>query len=100
MSTRAIYGNYKYRPPFPRLPQLTSELVPEKCSVCDGAFKDGEVLQRWISLAVATDVIPLLVHACSKDCITRLPTPAKNYVPYPHEGGPGIKQPAPDQFYN
>jgi len=33
MSTRALYGNYKYRPPFPLLPQLLPEVIPNACSV-------------------------------------------------------------------
>lgn len=100
VSTRAIYGNYKYRPPFPRLPQLSPEIVPDRCSVCCGAFKNDGPMQRWISLLVATDIVPLLVHACSEQCLAKLPTPPKNYVPSPHQGGQEVEQPAVDDFYN
>jgi len=94
VSTRALYGNYKYRPPFPRLPQIIPELVPVGCSVCKGPFDEGPPLQCWISLPVGTDVIPLLVHACSDHCISKLPSPPSNYVSIPHRGGLNVKQPS------
>lgn len=87
ISTRALYGNYKYRAPFPRLPQLHPRLTPERCSVCEGSFQDVRPLQYWVSLAVGSDVIPLLVHACSEQCVGKLPHPPENYVPTPHQGG-------------
>lgn len=34
------------------------------CSVCDGPVEGSELHQGWISLVVATDVLPLLVNAC------------------------------------
>jgi hypothetical protein len=33
VSTRCLYGNYQYRSPFPRLPQLSPVLTPSTCSV-------------------------------------------------------------------
>jgi hypothetical protein len=39
------------------------------------------------------DVLPLLVHACSSDCIAALPAPPKNYVDHPHHGGSELVQP-------
>jgi hypothetical protein len=87
VSTRALYGNYRYRPPFPRLPQLVDVNVPARCSVCNGPFGDGGPLQYWVSLRVATDVLPLLVHACSEDCVAKIPVGAEGYVPTPHQGG-------------
>jgi hypothetical protein len=97
VSTRALYGNYKYRPPFPRLPSISADLTPVSCSVCHGLFREHGPSQRWISLAVATDVLPLLVHACSSDCLQNLPKPHEGYVPEPHQGGLEIKQP-PTRF--
>ena len=95
VSTRALYGNYKYRPPFPKLPQTdVDEVVPAKCSVCRGKFGPSGPLQRWISVRVATDVLPLLVHACSAGCIARLPRPAEGYVQSVHTGGNKVRQPA------
>jgi len=41
-------------------------------------------------------VLPLLVHACSMECIHRLPAPAKGYLRTPHEGGLGLVQPEGD----
>lgn len=99
VSTRVLYGNYKYRPPFPRLPQILPELLPDHCSVCEGPFQDSPPHQVWISLPVATDVLPLLVHACSEECIKRLPvlpweqTRGPRYIAGPHEGGLGLTQP-------
>jgi hypothetical protein len=66
VSTRCLYGNYKYRPPFPRLPQISAVIAPATCSVCGGPLLRREIHQSWISLRVATDVLPLLVHACSE----------------------------------
>ena len=93
VSTRALYGNYKYRPPFPRLPQVHDAYTPRACSVCNSLFGECKPLQMWVSLRVATDVLPLLVHACSKDCLANLPTPPEGYVQMPHRGGLGLAQP-------
>jgi hypothetical protein len=104
VSTRALYGNFKYRPPFPALsgpasPDLTA-LDPgvwgadtvRSCSVCDGPV--AELHQAWISRLVATDVLPLLVNACSAACVAALPEPHRGCVPTPHTGGPEVVQPA------
>jgi len=94
ISTRALYGNYKYRPPFPRLETITtSNEVIHNCSVCARELSEPERHQVWISLRVGTDVLPLLVHACSQKCIQQLPPPAKGYVDHPHEGGLTLRQP-------
>jgi len=95
VSTRALYGNYKYRPPFPRLPAAIADIAPECCSVCEGAFKEGGPRQVWISLRVATDVLPLLVHACSEECVAALPNAPLGYVERPHRGGLQVRQPPP-----
>jgi hypothetical protein len=97
VSTRARYGNYKHRPPFPRLPIISADLTPAACSVCHGSFTRQGPYQMWISLAVATDVLPLLVHACSEECLRQLPEPARGYVPKPHQGGLEVEQP-PTKF--
>lgn len=93
VSTRALYGNFKYRAPFPKLPQIHPSIVPNECSVCRKPFEDIIPLQYWISLEVGSDVLPLLVHACSQLCISSLPKPSDNYVNAPHQGGLGLKQP-------
>jgi len=93
VSTRALYGNYKFRPSFPGLDPIVPQLVPRQCSVCGVDLVGHEVLQRWLSLRVATDVLPLLVNACSEACIGRLPAGAAGYIESPHTGGPKIKQP-------
>lgn len=111
VSTRALFGNYKLRPPFPRLqPSLESvadldlaNLDPRrwgatavhKCSVCDREIEQNALHQVWISLRVATDVLPLLVSACSPVCVAALPSGARDHIPSPHKGG-NIEQPASD----
>jgi hypothetical protein len=94
VSTRSLYGNFKYRPPFPPLghddPFGSSG---GRCSVCDRPLPDSSIHPVWISLRVATDVLPLLVRACSQACVDRLPAPAEGYVPHPHTGGLALKQP-------
>jgi hypothetical protein len=103
VSTRALYGNLKFRPPFPPLrpvvtgefefdPAVTGADRIETCSVCRRPI-DGELHQAWISLRVATDVLPLLVNACSSECLAALPAPEPGYVPTPHRGGPDVVQP-------
>jgi hypothetical protein len=95
VSTRALYGNYKYRPPFPKLDGGASRAyLPGECSVCRRNLKPESVHQVWTSLRVATDVLPLLVNACSEECIKRLPPPAHGYVDRPHGGGLDLIQPA------
>lgn len=95
ISTRALYGNCKYRAPFPKLPQ-NHPGVPDRCSVCEGSFGAAAPLQYWVSLRVGTDVVPLLVHACSEQCLSKLPQPPENYVRFPHQGGLGLEQPESD----
>ncbi|HSY17874.1 MAG TPA: hypothetical protein VK815_06040 [Candidatus Acidoferrales bacterium] len=97
-STRALYGNYKYRPPFPRIgnDKSKAEFSSNNCSVCGQRCPKAYSQQVWISLRVGADVFPLLVNACSQTCIGRLPHPAKDYVDRPHTGGLDVKQPAVD----
>ena len=95
ISTRALYGNYKHRSPFPDLRRESDFLLsirPDTCSVC-GSPLGGTYATRWISLNIATDVAPLLVYACSGKCVDSLPTPPDNYVSKPHRGGRSIEQP-------
>jgi uncharacterized protein (TIGR02996 family) len=112
VSTRAVYGNYKYRAPFPRL-DLGADTAPGRkeperlplkrwvgamtrpCSVCGTPFEDRRRHRVWVSLGVATDVLPLLVNACSDECVRRLPTPPEGYVRVPHQGGERVQQPPP-----
>lgn len=109
VSTRSIYGNYKFRPQFPLLrgpePEVTGpdagQLDPaawgadaiRSCSVCDAAIPPSGYHQVWISLRLATDALPLLVNACSQACVEALPQPHANYVATPHRGGPNVTQP-------
>jgi len=98
VSTRALYGNYKYRPPFPKLGGDESKgNLPPTCSVCRQALLPECARQVWISLRIATDVLPLLVNACSEECVRRLPAPSYGYIDRPHTGGVGLAQP-PTEF--
>lgn len=94
-STRALYGNYKYRPPFPRLniDDSKSNTESTNCSVCRKQLGPNSARQVWISLRIGTDVLPLLTNVCSNDCVRRLPPPARGYVDHPHTGGLGVIQP-------
>jgi len=96
MSTRALYGNFKYRPSFPSLTTSPLDLpMSLTCSICRAPIPDQEVQPQavWISLEVGCDVMPLLVNACSEACVQKLPPPAPDYVPHPHKGGTGLVQP-------
>ncbi|WP_330290332.1 leucine-rich repeat domain-containing protein [Streptomyces sp. NBC_00576] len=114
VSTRSLFGNYKLRPQFPRLqpprssaaendlpdlagldPSRWGATAIRSCSVCDRPIEKGGFRQVWISLRVATDVLPLLVNACSSACVAALPGGTKDYSPSPHQGGQ-VDQPAPD----
>ncbi|MFG2339158.1 leucine-rich repeat domain-containing protein [Streptomyces yangpuensis] len=109
VSTRSLFGNFKLRPSFPRLrstgglapggrltaldPKKWGAVAVSSCSVCDVAIEGPELHQRWISLVVATDVLPLLVNACSAACVAALPPAAADHVPGPHRGGWDVAQP-------
>ena len=98
VSTRALYGNYRYRPPFPHLNlpenrEVLSELTPSSCSVCAKPFGGSVPVRRWLTLLIGTDCVPLLVTACSMKCIRALPTSPPDYVQVAHTGGHHIAQP-------
>ena len=95
ISTRALYGNYKNRKPFPLLDHnpVRYEGDTVQCSVCDREMAYGETDQYWITLPIGTDTVPLLANLCSKTCFDSLPTPPDRYIQYPHKGGHGLIQP-------
>ncbi len=100
VSTRNLYGNFKFRAPFPKLPAVVPNgSTPASCSVCEGALPSSGAIQVWLSLWVATDVLPLLVHACSENCVGALPKPAGGHVDWPHQGGPELVQPECHPIY-
>ncbi|MFJ8695305.1 leucine-rich repeat domain-containing protein [Streptomyces roseolilacinus] len=110
VSTRALFGNRKLRPPFPRLrpspgsvtgpdpggldPRRWGATAVRGRSVCDRPVGRGGLHQAWLSLRVATDVLPPLVNACSAACVAALPEGALHHLPAPHAGG-RVEQPAP-----
>ncbi|WP_190085787.1 hypothetical protein [Streptomyces longisporoflavus] len=65
------------------------------CSVCDRPLTQQELHQVWISIRVTTDVLPLLVNACSPECVDALPDGDEDYIATPHKGG-NVHQPQPD----
>jgi hypothetical protein len=93
VSTRALYGNHKFRPPFPEINTIaTMEAIsPSHCSVC-GASLSRHIMQAWHSLPVGTDVLPLLINACSRACIDSIPDAPDSYVRRPHQGGLSVEQ--------
>jgi hypothetical protein len=106
VSTRSVFGNFKYRPPFPVLrhgslpsadldPGLWGADAINSCSVCNSRFTQRGIRQVWLSARVATDVLPLLVNACSDACVAALPQGAERHVRDPHSGGRHVFQPEP-----
>jgi hypothetical protein len=104
VSTRSLFGNFRHRPPFPVLrqgPLPSGALDPGRwgtdainsCSVCDGPISQWGIRQVWLSARVATDVLPLLVNACSDACVEALPQGADGHIRVPHSGGRGVVQP-------
>ena len=67
--------------------------VKLRCSVCEKEITYEETNQFWLPCLVGTDVLPLLVNVCSKECEVKLPKPPENYIPYHHKGGEDLKQP-------
>ena len=98
ISTRALYGNYRNRMPFPNLRHNPVRYFGDKlyCSICGRQISYGETNQLWITLRIGTDTIPLLANLCSKNCENQLPEPPEDYVRIPHKGGKDLKQP-PDE---
>jgi hypothetical protein len=100
VSIRTLYGNYKNRMGFPRLTRNPVRYLDNlvHCSVCGQVMTYEQTNQLWISLWVGTDILPLLVNLCSKECENNLPKPPKGYVQFPHKGGSDLKQPADESF--
>lgn len=100
VSTRALYGNFKNRMGFPRLDHnpVRYEGSMVKCSICQKEMTYDETDQKWITLRVGTDDLPLLVNSCSSDCEAKLPQPPKGYVLFPHKGGVDLEQPSYEEW--
>ena len=98
ISTRALYGNYKIRSPFPNLKEKKWIWSADNdlCSVCEKVALT--LKQYWISDKIATDVVPLLVSVCGVTCLSKVEEYViKDYIPYPHQGGLTVLQP-PTRF--
>jgi hypothetical protein len=77
ISTRALFGSYRCFAPFPDVIDPANgaslrALAPKGCSVCGVAISEESGLVRWITRRVGTDVVPLLVFACSSSCVDTL----------------------------
>ncbi len=95
-STRALYGNYKNRMPFPDLTKSAEGDTKDsvKCSVCKKDIPGSKLKQVWISLLSGTDVLPLLTNLCSIECESALPGAPEGYVRTTHQGGANLIQPS------
>lgn len=96
LSTRNVYGNHKNRAPFPGLTApahqaFLSHVCPETCSVCQARLDPERALHRWHARWVGTDIMPLLLHACSQTCVDAVPDGPD--LPRPHTGGAHQPQP-------
>lgn len=93
VSTRALYYNPKNKKPFPNLIDcpVRYDDNPISCSVCGNNIDNRFINQYWISLRVATDILPLLVNLCSYECGMKLPKPAERYPQSAHRGGRELK---------
>ncbi len=91
ISTRALFGNYKNRKPFPDLNNQRVTYIESKikCGICDKIEANDLFEQYWITLKVATDTVPLLISVCSENCFKQIPklVSQANYIEYPHKGG-------------
>jgi hypothetical protein len=89
ISTRKLYGNYKIKLPFPDLTRdrVTFTGLKTTCGICEKIEEDGLFEQYWISLRIATDVVPLLISVCSEACFSLIPKGADGYLEKPHKGG-------------
>jgi hypothetical protein len=96
ISTRALYGNIKTRLPFPRLSGTLEALMPQTCSVCDETFGSRAAELFWTTQRIGTDVVPLLIHSCSPECVSCVPDAPDGYHARPHRGGGGVGMPDPD----
>lgn len=95
ISTRALYGNYKNKKPFPDLTDNPVRYIGENvyCSICSKELTYHQVNQVWISLGIGSDIVPLLANLCSHECGQSLPAPPPGYIPHAHKGGPDLKLP-------
>lgn len=95
ISTRALFGNFKNKKPFPDLSNNSFRYYSGNmiCSSCRKVIENENVDQYWISKLVATDVIPLLVNVCSescKDAIDKDEVEDKYYINCCHKGGDNV----------
>jgi len=97
ISTRHLYGNFRHRAPFPQLedgrPETAAPGATTACSICSRVTDPAAMKYVWTSQPVGTDVVPLLVNACSEECIDRIPPSPEGYSRQPHHGGPDHEQP-------
>lgn len=110
MSTRAVYGNFstghRSHSCEPRLSQQktsASETLsrergapqpyPPAASATSRSTRSTCGRSGYRATYQATMSCPLLVNACSAECVEALPEPAAGYVQRAHTGGPSLEQP-------
>jgi hypothetical protein len=82
VSTRALYGNHKLRPPFPRLQPQMGSTTGLDCTTLDPG--------TWGATAILT------CSVCGEStCLDDLPTPHAGYVSTLHTGGGNVPQADP-----
>jgi uncharacterized protein (TIGR02996 family) len=95
MAMEVSYGNIRTRRPFPLLrpPELRSwPAATKSCSVCRRELVDRGEHRAWITLRIGMGSFPLLVNACSEECIQNLPAGAEDHIQTWHRGGPDVPQ--------
>ncbi len=99
ISTRALFGNFKNRKPFPLLEHNPVKYFNDKlkCSVCEKELEYEQTNQMWISAYIGTDTIPMLANLCSQKCKENLKKPPKDYIQFPHKGGADLAQPLDEE---
>lgn len=99
VSTRALYGNYKNRLPFPNLSDrpVIYEEATLTCSSCKKTISHNQITQLWLTTQIGSDYLPLLANVCSKKCqdnLSKVPKPPPYYWQMPHKGGLNLASPA------
>ena len=89
VSTRPLYGNVKFRPRSRYSHRATSRCRHVRAACAMRCSRPGRH-RYWTSRRVASDVMPLLINACSAACLANALPPAEGYVAKPHRGGPNV----------
>lgn len=64
--------------------------MPPTCSLRDRAFGELAPQLYWIILCLGTDMAPVLIHNCSRECTLSVPGAPAGCFPQPRQVGPGM----------